>query len=102
MLSDGGHDGKCDIVGILVFPGANYRPTGGRQAPVSIAVARDVAGDLRRPVVGVRPGLGPMLRAAVPVAAIDEDRDPRASEHEVRAPVQPRKGSRVDDVPQPT
>mgnify|MGYP006893773146 FL=1 len=45
-----------------------------------------IARDLCPPIVGVGLGFLVVVRAAMPVAAIDEDGDPRRPEHEVGGP----------------
>ena len=67
-----------------------------------LGIALRVPGDLRAPVLGVRPGLPPpVLLAAMPPAAVDEAADQRPGEHDVRAhrPA-PSARSRVDAVPE--
>ena len=71
------------FVGGFVFPDADWGPTGCSEAGVGVGVAGSVAGDLGFPVLGVAAGLGAVLRAAVPEAAVHEDRHPQAREHQV-------------------
>lgn len=88
LRSDGAHD--CfDSIGsayrIFVFPCADYLPSGPRECSVVALVARSVAGDLRASVVTVCPRLRAVLWAAMPVAAINEDRDSFPHEDNVRS-----------------
>ena len=71
------------FVGGFVFPDADWGPAGCSQAGVGVGVAGPVAGDLGLPVLGVAAGLGAVLGAAVPEAAVHEDRYLQAGEHHV-------------------
>ena len=57
-----------------MLPEPQYRPASLLQVGVGLAVTLDVAGDLVGPVLAVGGGLGAVLGAAVPVAAV-YDRD---------------------------
>ena len=72
-----------------------------RGAAVGVAVALDVVGALRDPVVSVRGRDGPVALGAVPEAAIDEDGDHRGPEDHVRAAAQAFEGWRGDAVAEP-
>ena len=62
------------LVGGFVFPDADWSPAGCSEASVGVGVAGSVAGDLGLPVLGVAAGLGAVLGAAVPEAAVHKDR----------------------------
>lgn len=71
------------LVGGFVFPDADWGPAGCSQAGVGVGVAGSVAGDLGLPVLGVATGFRAVLGAAVPEAAVHEDRHPQTREHHV-------------------
>ncbi len=71
------------LVGGFVFPDADWGPAGCSEAGVGVGVAGSVAGDLGLPVLGVAAGFGAVLGAAVPEAAVHEDRYPKAREHHI-------------------
>ena len=71
------------LVGGFVFPDADWGPAGCSEAGVGVGVSSSVAGDLGFPVLGVAAGLGAVFGAAVPEAAVYEDRYPQAGEHHV-------------------
>jgi hypothetical protein len=72
-----------------MLPEPHHPPTSIGEPAVRVGVAGDVACDLSWPVVGVRAERpSAVFRAAVPEAAVDEDRDALACEHDVRASTQ--------------
>lgn len=72
-----------------MLPEPHDPPTRIGEPGVRVGVAGDIACDLSWPVVGIRAERPPaVFRAAVPEAAVDEDRDALASEHDVRASTQ--------------
>jgi hypothetical protein len=89
-MSAGAHDSlnaQRSLLRIFVFPDPDADPAGLSQSLVGVAVARNVARYFVRPKLGVRYSDGVMLRAPVPKASIEEDRDLRLRECEVsRAP----------------
>jgi hypothetical protein len=66
-----------------VFPHSEDRPTFVDQQVVSVAVAKDVELQLRAPPISVRSRPRAVLWAAVPEAAVHEDRYPHACEGNV-------------------
>lgn len=91
-----------DDVDRLVLPGADHLPAGGRERCVNRTIPRDVAGELRAPIGPVRAGHIAVRRAAMPEATVNEDREPRTGEHDVR-PDDPmrRADGQVDPKAQP-
>ena len=73
---------------ILVFPHPDDRPASFDEAPVRLRVALDVAGEFGGPPVRVGGRRRSMLRARMPEAAVDEDRNLRPREHDVSCPSQ--------------
>jgi len=91
-LSDDGHpavelvlDAICDGRGIVVLPRADHAPALRRQDRLVPCVALPVREELPSPQLGVRLRQLHVFLAVVPEAAVDEDRDPGAGEHEVGA-----------------
>jgi hypothetical protein len=74
-----------DRDGVLVLPGADHSPAGVSERRRRSVVPGAVGGELLLPPSSVRSGGDGVLRARVPKAAVDEDRDPRTCEHDVRA-----------------
>ena len=79
----GGDDRGDRRVQGLVLPDPHDLPARRQQGRVGGAVALDVAGQLGSPVPGVRGGLGAVLGAGVPEAAVHEDGDPAGGERDV-------------------
>lgn len=78
---------KGGFVRILVFPDPEAHPSGVSELLVGVTVTRDVAFHFVGPELGVRHGNGVVLRAPVPKASIEEDRNFCLREYEVgRAP----------------
>lgn len=73
----------CDEIGILMLPEPHHGPAGFPEPTCRIHVAFSVPGDFGPPVVRIRLRFDVVLRAAVPEATIDEDRDACAREHDV-------------------
>ena len=68
-------------LGILVLPEPQDGPAGLLQISGRLGVSFDVAGDLVSPVLAIGGGLRVVIGAAVPVAAVDEHRDPALAQH---------------------
>lgn len=68
-----------------MLPGPKHHPTGVCKGSVDGAVPGDVSLELRSPVVRVRLRLVAVDRTAVPEAAVDEHREARPREDNVRA-----------------
>lgn len=66
-----------------MLPKAQYLPARSGQRRVGTTIARNVAFQLRTPVVNVPGRYRGVQRAEVPEASIDEDRHPTAGEHDV-------------------
>jgi hypothetical protein len=81
-----------------MLPEPEDDPSGVAESFCGFGVARNVFRELLGPVGRVRLGAGPMLRARMPVAAVDEDRDPPLREYDVRRPPQGRFRAVVDAV----
>ncbi|HEX6780870.1 MAG TPA: hypothetical protein VF125_02440 [Solirubrobacterales bacterium] len=73
---------------ILMLPEAEELPAIFRQRPIDGAVSFDVGLQLRLPEVAIFRGLRRMLRAGVPEASVDKNRDPRLGEHHIRSDLQ--------------
>lgn len=68
-------DAVRDSHRILVLPEAQHRPALRHQVCGRFAVAGDVAVELVAPPFGIGFGVGGVFGAAVPEAAVEEDRD---------------------------
>ena len=79
--------GRCNEVrshlGVDVLPDPQDPPPGGTQCGVSVTVPGTVQVDLPAPPFGVRLRRHVVVRAAVPEAPVDEDREPGAGEGDV-------------------
>lgn len=75
-------------------------PAGGTETTVCVDVTSAIRADLRVPVRGVGLDLMTVLRASVPEASVDEDRNPAPGEDQVRSAWQGGKWPGVDSVPQ--
>jgi hypothetical protein len=81
-VSDTSHDHRT----ILVLPEPQHGPASRLQRFRVEIIARTIARDLWSPIVAVADvGSAAVLRAPVPEAAVAEDRDASAREHDVRA-----------------
>jgi hypothetical protein len=76
--SSGGRHGR------LVFPDSYDIPPGFTQRIVGVSVSSDVASELFRPPLSIGGRHGPVSRALVPKATVDEDGDTRPSKNKVR------------------
>lgn len=90
------------MCGVFVLPEAKHLPPHFGEISVSLAVARDVAGQLRGPPVRIRLRSSFVVRTAVPKASVDKDDDSSPDEGEVRAPTRKADDSQVDPVTHPT
>lgn len=86
---------------VLVLPHAKHGPSEGAEMAVCVTVPLDVARELGTPPRGVRSGRCLVLRASVPEAAVDEDRDLRAGEQDIRPTSRHAWQGVVDSVPEP-
>lgn len=77
-----------DLAGRLVLPSAKNRPSSAFEGLISVMIALPILTDLRSPVLLVGPGHRVVLRASVPEAAVDEDRDFLPREDQVGPSVQ--------------
>ncbi len=68
-----------------MLPDPDHGPSGCGQARVGVTVANPVRLDLLAPPSGVRLRPSAVLRTAVPVAAVAEDRDLATGEDDVRS-----------------
>lgn len=80
LLDPGSRNGH-----ILVLPDPDHRPPERCHMGVRLTVALDVARELGGPPLTVGRGLGGVLRAAVPEAAVDHYGDLRSGEEQVGA-----------------
>jgi hypothetical protein len=71
----------CD--GVFVLPHAKDTPSLRRQRGIDRSVAAHVSFEFRKPVIRVGPRRRSMLRAPVPEATVDEDREPGACEDHI-------------------
>jgi hypothetical protein len=74
----------------FVLPYAEHAPTRRLELRRGISVTQLIRGNLLRPVRRVLARLRSMLGATVPVAAINEDRDPLAREDNICSTLEPR------------
>ena len=77
-----------------MLPHTNHFPSSPRESLVGVPVPGPIRFDLGPPPSGVRLRPRRMLRTAMPKTPVDEDRDPRARENEIR--LAPRGGIRPD------
>lgn len=84
---------------IFMFPVPGRVPAGRNQPLVGVSVAGTVGRDFGGPVAAVRSWGSSVERAAVPVAAVDEDSDLASGEHDVGPSTQVWKGLGVHPVP---
>jgi hypothetical protein len=71
------------IDGILVFPYTDDSPPCVPQSLIGVGVAGNIAIDFGSPKFGVLLGWPVVLRASVPEAAVEENRNPGAGEDDV-------------------
>lgn len=71
------------LLGRYMLPDAQNSPTGLAKPPLILMIPRDIAFELRDPILGVLPGDGPVLGTAVPEATIDEHRKHVLGKHNV-------------------
>jgi hypothetical protein len=71
---------------VFVFPESHDRPPALLQLARCLGVSASIALDLGGPELGVRLSDGVMLRAAMPEAPVDEDREPQSGKHDVGGP----------------
>jgi hypothetical protein len=81
-----------------VGPRANHDPTIFLKTPIGVDVTLPVRQDLRTPEVSVRLGPRRVLRAAMPEAAVDEDRDAEPNERDVSNPARLGKDGHLNAV----
>ena len=78
---------RLDAVGcvtnIVVLPDAQNDPIGRHKLGLVATVPRDIAIELCLPVARIGPGLRPVVWAAMPKAAINEDRQSGGCEHHI-------------------
>ena len=92
-------DPRRGIVGVLVLPYAQYRPSGIVQAAGRVLVAPAGRADLVAPPLTVCPGPGHVVGASVPEAAVHEHRQPETRKHDVGSSRNRPHGADVDAVP---
>jgi hypothetical protein len=68
----------------LVLPDSDNLPAGLLQDPIVPTIARDIAGNLRSPIMRVSLGGPPMFQASVPEAAVQKHAHPRSRKDDVR------------------
>jgi hypothetical protein len=88
---------RC-IYRTLVLPDPEDRPPECLEALVGVPVTTSVRLELLPPPTSVVLGPRPVLRAAVPEAAVDEDSEPCAWEHHVCTTAHPLSRCTVDPV----
>lgn len=66
-----------------MLPGSEHSPARVRESVIDGTIARDVARELRPPIVGIRSGLIAVNGAGMPEAAIDENGQSRSRERDV-------------------
>src|SRR5688572_28127399 len=79
-----------------MLPDAYRKPTVSGEFHVSLTIAASIGLDLGLPQVSVRLGPRRVFLATVPEAPVNEHRNSRAEEHDVRLPSQRRNGPDVD------
>jgi hypothetical protein len=83
-LRDGSRNSIHHRIYWLMSPKAQYLPSSRSQSRIVSTVASDVYIQLDLPPLSVRLRLRPMDRAAMPKAAVDEDRHPLPRKHDIR------------------
>src|SRR5262249_17776209 len=94
-------DTVCGLAGVLVLPHANDEPARLYESEFVLPVANDGRLDLVRPPGAVRLRRRPVLRAAMPPAAVDEEGDALAGEHDIGLASEPFDWPPVDAVSEP-
>lgn len=97
MRPQSGRDLRQDLVGFVVLPSPNYAPSLRLKRRFGVKIARDIRAKFGCPPLRVRTWAGPMLRADVPEAAVDEDRDFGAGKSNVDCPTR-QFGHRIVDA----
>lgn len=85
---------------VLMLPYTEHTPASLGEQAISLKVAFPVTDDLLSPVIGVRLRHGVVLGAAMPEAAVEEDRDLCPGEHQVSGTADRRKRADGNSVPQ--
>lgn len=85
---------------ILVFPYPHGRPTGLAQPAVSFAISCSIPLDLVGPELSVRDCDSVMVRAPMPEAAVQEDRDLGSCEYQICGATQLLDRTHGDPIPQ--
>ena len=98
----GGGDSSGNLVRVFVLPEPQDEPARLEEQLVGLAISLAIARDLCPPIVGVGLGFLVVLRAAMPVATINEDGDTRWMEHEIGGPAKPWERPGRDPVAQAT
>lgn len=93
-------DCESDIVRGLVLPEAQDSPTRILERTPRLAIPLNGCVQLGTPELGIRSGLGPVFRARVPEAPVDEHRDSSGTEHEVSRATQVPHGPGIDSIAQ--
>jgi hypothetical protein len=75
---------------IIMLPNADYPPSRSDEPTVSVPVAGLIVPDLVEPVLGMRLGATPVLRASMPPATIDENGNLAAREDHIGASMRAR------------
>ena len=86
------------LVGVLVLPNADGKPSGLSEFTVSVAVAFPVGYDLPSPEFAIGLGPGRVLGTAVPKTAIDEHGNLQAGKNNVSLAAVGGDGAQVDTV----
>jgi hypothetical protein len=84
---------------IVMLPKSQDSPTCFEQPRIRIPIPLDICRDLERPVTRVLPGYLVVLGATMPVATVDEDRDPCPAEYDVCGTTQVRERPYSNSVP---
>jgi hypothetical protein len=95
-------DSCCDLIWVLVLPYAHSHPACVDELSVGVGVAALIATYLLLPITSVCiSSSGPMGRASVPKASVDEDRNASRPEDDVSPAPQMREGGNVHPVSKP-
>lgn len=86
--------------GILMLPDPDNRPAGFNQPRVRVRITPLVRLDLGAPVIRIGLRVDPVLRTAVPEAAVDEHGNPSPREDHVRASTEGRLRREINAEPQ--
>lgn len=92
---------ECDAFGILMLPEAKYEPAAFAQYLISSAVSGDIRLKLLAPPRCIRARHGPMNRASVPVASVNEHRHAVLPPRYIATHPQVRFKANVDAIPKP-